>query len=126
MRFEFARYTDVTKYAKKLSADNGDMSEYKIYDKILICPDTDDTWIAKIQTGYDSDFEKVEGAVIIERNNIEGFGAKWTDIKSSNYAYAMLMADMEDGCNWDVTDCESVEDAIEMLDDGFGIIKEEE
>ncbi len=124
MKFEFARYTDVTAYAKRLSSDEC-YNEYDVYDKILICPDTNDTWIAKIQTGYDSDFEKVEGAVIVERNNIEGFGAKWTDITSPNYAYAMLMADMEDGCNWDVNDYDSVRDALEDLDGGFGIIAEE-
>ena len=124
MKFEFAKYTDVTKYAKELSKENGDMGEYKIYEKILICPDTNDTWVARVQVGYNSDYNTVKDAVIIERNNIDGEGAKYTNINAVDFCKKILMADMEDGCNWDVTDCDSIEDAIERLDDGFGIIEE--
>ena len=124
MKFEFGKYTDVTKYAKEVSADDF-YNEYEGYEKILICPDTNDTWVAKIQVGWNKEFEQDPNKVIIERNRLEGAGAKHVDINKPNYCFDMLKLDIEDGFGWDVYEYDSVEEALEDLDAGYGIIKEE-
>jgi len=124
MKFEFARYTDVTKYAKKYSKDKS-FNEYVVYEKILICPDTHDCWVAKIQVGYNEQFEKDPDKVIIERNKLDGMGARWGDITDPMYCREVLRLDIEYGCYWDVIEYDTIEEAIEDLDGGFGIIGEQ-
>jgi len=122
MELEFAKYTDVTKLAKKV-----DSGFYGEYEKILICPDTNNFWVAKILKGYDGTYERNEDVVLIERNNIDDFSAK--DLKiytASNLAREVLTSDSEDGSNWDNLECESVEEALEEIDSGFGIIEEDD
>ena len=117
MRFEFAKFTDVTEYAHSLEL------AYLEYEKVYICPDTNDAWIGRILVGYDDEYNKNPEKVLVERNNIDGYGAKYYNIKSPNYAKMVLQED--DFCNWDVYECESLAEAIELLDDGYGIIEEE-
>lgn len=125
---ETARYTDVTTIAKELS------SEYDIYEKILVCPDIKTFWVARIQLDINEEFEKEEGKVLIERNNIEEFEVS-REIRRSialntqkKLVEKVLQADVDNGFeNWDNLECESLEDAIDELGDGYkGIINENE
>ncbi len=124
MKFEFGKYTDVTEYAKKLSKENDGMGEYHQYEKILICPDTNDAWVARILVGYNEEYNKDEDKVLIERNKIDGMGAKYHHINIPLYPKKLLMEDMEEGEQWDVKECDSVDEALGILADIFGIIEE--
>jgi len=121
-KLEFAKYTDVTKAAKELDQDF-----YGQYEKVLICPDVKTVWISKILKGYDEDYNQVENSIIIERNNLDDFSAKEIDLFNNhdNFIKILFEADIDDGCNWDVTPADDMEDALDMLSDGFGIIDED-
>jgi hypothetical protein len=84
--------------------------------------DTWDFWIARILKGYrDDDTEGYvadESSFILERNKVEK-PLKSSGIKRKKQLLSVL--DEDDFGNWDCKNCDSVEEAIEMLDDGFGI-----
>lgn len=68
MKLEFAKYYDITDFAKKHN------KEYLTYEKIFICVDTWDFWIARIQKGWRNDEElgyvEDEDNIILERNKV--------------------------------------------------------
>ena len=119
MELEFAKYTDITKFAKEKEPD-----KYNEYNKILICFDTKTVWIARVLEGYDKDYNMCDDSFILERNNIDLFNASY--LKGSNHKILVEeILEEDDLCNWDFEVCDSEEDAIDMLDDGFGIIGED-
>lgn len=117
MKLEFAKYYDITDVAK---AHN---KEYKQYDKIFVCVDTNTFWIGRIQKGWRNDdvegYVEDENSVVLERNNIEK-GDKRESIDT--YEELLAILDQDDFGNWDVENTDSVEEATEMLDGGFGIL----
>jgi hypothetical protein len=118
-KLDFAKYYDVTEIAKKHSPTN-----YNEYEKIFVCVDTLDFWIVRIQKGWRNDEE--EGYVedennwLLERNNIG---------KPSKAHGVEKMSDLtwifdEDGLdNWDVSNCDSLEETEELIDAGYGLEK---
>ncbi len=122
MKFEFAKYTDVTTVAKKM-----DKEFYGQYEKVLICPDVKSVWVAKILKGYDEDYNVSEDSILIERNKIDEYSAKHSKVlKADLFGSRVLQADIDDDCNWDVEPYDDIEDALDKLSDGFGIIEEGE
>ena len=122
MKLEFAKYTEVTTRAKEINSDF-----FKEYEKVFICPDVHDCWVSKILVGFNENYEEQEDCVLIERNKIDDYSAKHMKvIDASTLIDGVLKADSEDGTNWDVLECDSVEDAIEQLEDGFGIFLEDD
>lgn len=114
MKFEFAKYHDITTIAHKHS------EEYKGYKKIFLCVDVNDFWIARIQEGYNEDYEREEGKWMVERNKI-GKDSKKQTIEGLHQIKKVLDLDLEDGLsNWDYEVRDSEEEVVDLLDDGFG------
>ena len=124
-KLEFGKYTEVTKRAKEFNKEFFNENE-----RVFICPDVHNFWIAKILVGINEDYEEQEDCVLIERNNIDEVNVKYLKmphrLSDDELIDLILNIDSEDGSNWDVLECDSIEDAIEQLSDGFGIILEEE
>lgn len=116
MKLEFAKYYDITDVAKQHN------KEYNTYEKVFICVDTHDYWLVRILKGYRNDDDEgyVEDAdnYILERNNIAK-QSKRSMIETYNQLLKVL--DEDDFSNWDVENCDTIEEAIEMIDGGFGI-----
>jgi len=118
-KLDFAKYYDITDIAKAYD------SEYKQYVKIFICVDTNDFWICRLLKDFRSDEEEGhvedEGSYILERNKIAK-DFKGEQIQGILAIHCVLESDASDGYGgWDLENCDSEENAIEMLDDGFGI-----
>lgn len=115
MKLDFAKFYDITNVAK---AHN---KEYNQYDKVFVCVDVNDYWIVRIQKGWRNDDEEGyvedEDSVILERNNI---GKRKVD-GIANKKQLLNVLDQDDFGNWDCVNCDSVEEAVEKLDDGFGL-----
>lgn len=112
MKFEFAKATDITEFAKNKMADF-----YKEYEKVYITPDTNDYHILRILKGYDEDYEPNEDKVILEHQMIPK--TKRETINSLNKLRSILEED--DGGNYDYKVKDSVEECIEIVDGGYGI-----
>ena len=122
MKLEFTKYTEVTTRAKEIKSDF-----FKEYEKVFVCPDVHNFWISKILVGYNENYEKQDDCVLIERNNIDDYTAHHLKIFSPETLVDMVIkADSEDGCSWDALECDSVEDAINQLEDGFEIFLEDD
>ena len=113
MKFEFAKYTEVTKLAFKVNPEY----QANCYERIFLCCDTKVFWIARILKGYGEDYEEVEGSYIVERNKKD----KWAKPEKLNTSKATKILASDDFENWDYEVYDCLEDAIESLDDGFGI-----
>lgn len=113
--FPFGTFVDVTEYAKKNHA-------YAEYEKVFVCVDTWDFWIARILKDVRNDdlngYEECKGSYILERNKIakeskaDGIGS---------YAKLYKVLEKDDLSSWDCHNTKSLKECIELLDDGFGI-----
>ena len=114
MKFEFAKYTEITDFALKVNP------QYKNegYVRFFICPDVWDFWFIRILEGYGEGYEKEVGSFILERNKIP------MDVKGENLSIRKLrnIIEEDDGSNWDYEQSYDLEELIDMLDDGFGIL----
>jgi len=117
MEFEFAKYTEITELYKKhsLSLQDGDG-----YIRFFICPDVHTFWLARVIEGFNESYEKEEGSFLIERNNIE---KKDRSEKLTKQKVVDIIED-DDFSNWDIYECQSMEEVIDILDDGNGIVEE--
>ena len=113
MKFEFAKYTDVTEMAFR----NNPEYESNSYIKIYLCPDVNDVWLARILEGVNEDYEPEEGSYILEREKIPN------DVKGQKMTISRAINIIKEDSfeNWDIEVSEDLEELIEMLDDGFGI-----
>jgi len=115
--FEFAKYTEITDFAFRLRPN------YKKegYVRFFICPDVHDTWFVRILEGYNEDYEKKEGSFLLERNKIsnEHKGQRLTIQRVKR-----IILD-DDGSNWDVKSDYEIENLIDIIDGGFGIINKD-
>lgn len=141
-------YYDATKLLNEM-LDKGELRSYtKDYcKKLYICNDTLDIWVARIQEGYNEKYEQEDGKWLIERNDIdknelydylrEKFGNGATEITSrrmredyinklpiKDVLKAIIQLDDEKGLeNYDSKECDSLEEAIDILDGGYGILE---
>ena len=118
MKFEFARYTEITDYAFKLNPSYKNEG----YVRFFICPDVYDFWFVRILKGQEYDEDEGyfinEDNYILERNKIE------MDRKGENLTLSKLkkIIEEDDGSNWDLQQDGDIHTLIDMLDDGFGIL----
>lgn len=113
----FGKYVDVTQFAKSLVDEGVEYDGYKEPTKVYVCRDTNNWWISIITEGLNEDYEEDEGAVLIERNNIY-----LDDAKTHR---GVVRAHAKNGWEgWDSYQADSLEDAIEVVDGGYGIVPE--
>lgn len=122
MKLEFGKYTDITNFAKKVNP-----SMYDIYEKVYICPDTNNWWVSCIQEGVDEDYEECPGMYLVERNNPDyPKGEKLPNmVLTSPERFVKQVLEDWDGSCWDNYEAGSLEEAIDVVDGGWGIIPEE-
>lgn len=113
MKFEFAKYTEITDLAFKVNPS------YKKdgYIRFFICPDVWDFWLCRILTNTNEEYEYEEGCFLLERNKIE-MSKKAEDLTIQKVKSIILE---DDGSNWDIQSSYDIEKLIEMIDGGFGI-----
>ena len=116
MKFEFGKYTEVTSIAHEMNSDYEDMSCVRVF----ICPDVWDFWFVRVLENINEDYEHEEGVYLIERNKVD------MDYKGQELTYGKViqLIKEDDFSNWDVVQCDSMEDVIDVLDDGFGVFEE--
>lgn len=114
MEFEFAKYTEITDYALEVNPSLKDSNVIRVF----ICPDVWDFWFVRILQGYNEDYEQEEGSYILERNKIE------MDKKGEKLTLSKVkkIIQEDDGSNWDLIQGYDLEELIDILDDGFGIL----
>lgn len=114
-KLKFAQYYNITDVAK---AHN---TEYDLYENIYICVDVRDYWITRILVGWEdtgNDLVQNEDSFLLERINIPKDNTS-DEITCLHELHSVL--DKDDFSNWDMTNCDSVEDAEYLMDDGFGL-----
>jgi hypothetical protein len=122
MEFEFAKYTEITDYAFKVNPNYKNEG----FVRFFICQDVWDFWFVRILKGYENDDEQgyVENPenYILERNKIE------MDRKGQKLTLSKVkqIIEEDDGSNWDLEQGYDIEELVDMLDDGFGIINRKE
>jgi len=120
MKLEFGKYTEVTTLAKKVNP-----SMFDIYEKVYICPDTHNWWLSVIQKDINADYEHCEGSWLIERDRIEYERDRLNPMFLKESVVKTVLEDWGGEC-WDNLQTCSLEEAIENIDGGFGIIAESE
>lgn len=110
MKLEFAKFVEVTSFAKKYN------DEYESYERIFICKDSKNNWICRILKGYNKEYEKDENCYLIEREKCPSY----------NNALDTIKYDVEESCfsNWDIFEKYDMNECVEFLDSGYGIILE--
>lgn len=120
IKLEFGKYTEITNFAKKVNPEMFDQ-----YLKVYICPDTLNWWLAMIQEGVDEDYNEAPGLYLIERANPDYPNEdRCNDLYLNEDVVKQVLIDF-DGCLWDNKQTVSLEEAIEIISDIFGIIPEE-
>jgi len=121
MKLEFGKYTDITNLAKKTNPEL-----FEQYERVYVCPDTRNWWLSCILKGYNEDYERDEDSWLIERAMIEYQTERLTNACLVNPRYLRsILADWEGDC-WDNCQTGSFEEAVEIVDGGFGINGEDE
>lgn len=119
MKLEFGKYTDITNFAKKTVPGlfNG-------YEKVYICPDTRNWWLTCLNPNVNEDYEEAPGYYMVERDKIDYPTEKIMDCYLTTKVVKELLEDW--GCDcWDSVEAHSLEEAIDVVDGGFGIIPED-
>lgn len=114
MKFEFAKYTEITHLYKKYcdSFREGDG-----YIRFFICLDVYDFWIIRVLEDCNEDYEYEKGTYLLERNNIPK-ERKQQDLSLSK---TIELIKQDDFSNWDIKEYSDLNELIEDIDDGFGI-----
>lgn len=114
MEFKFAKYTEITDYAFKVNPDYKNEG----YVRFFICPDVWDFWFVRILEGYDEDYNEKEGSFLLERNKV-GMNVKGEKLTLSKLK---RIIEEDDGSNFDYQQGDDIEELIDMIDGGFGIL----
>jgi hypothetical protein len=114
MKFEFAKYTEITDFAHKVNPEYQSSG----YTRIFICPDVCTFWLCRLLPNTNEEYEEEEGVFVMERNNIE----KEDKLETLTKKRLTQILEDDDFSNWDVFEAQSEEEAVELLDDGFGIL----
>jgi hypothetical protein len=113
MKLETGKYTEITDLAFEINPDYKKES----YIRFFVCPDVLDIWLVRILDGFNEEYEKEEGILLLERNNIpkqyKGYTVGINDIKR--------IIKEDNGENWDIKEYTDIDDIIDDLDSGFGI-----
>lgn len=118
------------------------------YERVYIAKDTNDMHIYRILKDYNEEYEKEEGAYLVEREKISNYDVaeKLIEMGCCTNKYlnnkiivdelinsckleevflATLLIDDNNGLeNWDNCECCSMEEAIDVIDGGYGVIEE--
>jgi hypothetical protein len=144
----YAKYYNVTNKLNNLLEKGKLFSYTRDYCKgLFICADTHDIWISRILEGYNSEFEQEEGKWLVERNKIDKYDfceflkeknnddSEITDRRTRDYYINecfpvdeiidnIILMDDDNGLEgWNNCECNSYDEAIEIIDGGFGIIE---
>ena len=114
MNFEFGKYTEITKCAFERNAEY----ERAGYTRLFICPDVWNFHFIRVLPGYNGDYQKDESKILVELNEID------VDRKGQNLSMFKLnqILDEDDFSNYDYHVFTNMEDVIESIDEGFGIL----
>lgn len=114
MQFEFAKYTEITDYAFDVNPEY----EQNKYIRIFICPDVHDFHLVRILKGYNEDYNEDENSYIMERKMIP------MNKKGENLTFYKLknILKEDDFSNWDMYQSYDLNELIERIDGGFGIL----
>ena len=146
----FAKYYNVTKLVddmqKKEEVDTYPTKEKDKFVGIYVCMDTNDFWISRISKDLNEDYDHEEGTYLVERNKFDIYTVAdklfelyekrlpttlnkntcrdyFDKFKTKDICRAVIMLDDWDGlCNWDNCEAESLENAVDIIDSGFGIL----
>lgn len=146
----FAKYYNVTKLVDEMIEKNEvDTYPTKEDDKfvgVYVCMDTNDFWISRISKDVNEDYNYEEGTYLVERNKFDIYTVAdklfelydkrlpttlnkniyhdyFDQFKAKDICRAVIMLDDWDGLsNWDNCEAESLEDAIDIINGGFGIL----
>lgn len=145
---EFAKYYNVTKIlSKTINEKKLDCYTKDYYQGLFICMDTHDFWICRVLKGYNEEFEQEEGKCLVERNKIDKYDfiefvkEKNNDdseinnrqdrdyyidecLDLNNIVENLISMDDNNGLeSWDNYEADSYEEAIDIIDGGYGIIQ---
>lgn len=146
----FAKYYNVTKLVNEMTEKNEiDSYPTKEDDKfvgVYVCMDTNDFWISRINKDVNENYDYEEGTYLVERNKFDICAVAdklfelykkrlpttlnknichnyFDKFKAKDICRAVIMLDDCDGLsNWDNCEAESLADAIDIIDGGFGIL----
>lgn len=118
MKFEFAKYTEITDLVFEINPN----CKNEGFVRFFICPDVWDFWFVRVLEGYNEDYETEEGSYILERAKIE-MSRKGENLNISKVRNIIIN---DDGSNYDFHHGYDIEELIDMLDNGFGIINRKE
>lgn len=121
MKLEFSKYTDITKFAKTIN-----QTMFDIYEKVYICPDTLNWWLAVIQKGVNEDYEEDEDMYLVERDKIDYPNYSKCNDRFLNPNVVRSVLEKWDGSTWDNQEADDLDEAIQIVDGGYGIIPEED
>lgn len=145
MPLEFTKAYNVTEMIKKEKEKLFLYQETK-YERVYIAEDTKDMQIYRVLKNHNKEYEIEEGTYLVEWNKIpkcyvaekligmEHCNKKLIDrfavnnfihnCKFKDIFLATLLLDNDTGLeNWDNKECYSIEEAIEIIDGGYGIIE---
>ena len=114
MKFEFAKYTDVTELYKKY---NDDLHDGDGYIRFCMCLDVNDIWIARVLEGFNEEYEKEKGCYLLERDRV----AKRYKTEGLSLNKAIELIKEDDFSSWDVKEYLDLEELIQDIDGGYGI-----
>jgi len=113
MKFEFGKYTEVTKLAHSINPEYTNNN----YSRIFICWDTNVFWLARILPGVNMEYENDSHSFLLERERID-------KDRTDNLGYKSVKNILQNDSfeNWDCVDATSESELIDIIDGGYGII----
>lgn len=118
MNFEFAKYTEITDFAKTVRPDFFEQG----YIRFFICPDVWDFWLCRILKDTNENYETEEGSFVLEREKI-AMDKKCENLSISKVRKILENDELE---NWDMKQSFDIQELIGMMDNGFGILNLQE
>lgn len=113
MKFEFAKYTEITDLAFELRPEWKEEG----YIRFFICNDVWDIWFIRVLEGVNEDYDREEGVFLLERNNI-GKDSRSQDL---NINKVKKIIQEDDGSNWDIKEYYDINKLIDDIADIYGI-----
>lgn len=145
----FAKYYNATKLVddmqKREEIDSYPTKEDDKFVGVYVCMDTNDFWISRISKNLNEDYNYEEGTYLVERNKFDIYTVAdklfelydkrlpttlnkntchryFDQFEAKDICRAVIILDDWDGCTWDNCEAESLADAIDIIDGGFGIL----
>lgn len=147
---EFAKYYNVSKLVEEMQkAEEIDCypTGNNKFEGVYVCMDTNDFWISRISKGYNKEYERENGKYLVERNKISIYDVmdKLNELhskklpsfngykkichdclkkfKTKDICKAVIfLDDYDELSNWDCCEADSLEEAIEIINGGYGIL----